>query len=862
MSAVYDHLSSMQLDGGKFAGAIETTTRWIAHDSFNERAHHRLMQSYFAAGDRNAALHAYQNCRKLLAEELHTRPSSETQALAERIRTQPLPPRNYVQAAQSTAPLDSAAALPELPLTGRVQQYSSLVETYHTVQGGRSQVVLLKGEAGIGKTRLAVDFLGWAAAHDADILLGRAFETGGRLPYQPLVEALRNRIERENAPDVLLSDTWLAELSRLLPEMRDRYPDLPPPTVDEATARIRLFEAVSRLGEALGRHSPIILFIDDMQWADAASLDMLHYAARRWRESGSQILLLLSVREEALVTATALSDWFTNLERDLHTISLVLHALTPENTLQLITALGGSRSTEKSELEELGRWLFAETRGLPFYMTEVLTALLERNVLALRFHAPGSWTIDFTAVIRNTASLQGLLPSGMRELIRTRLSQLSSAASTLLVAGAVLDHDFPFEHLHQVAGLDVNEALPALDEGLMTRLFRTATGEERHSSAESYFFTHDKIRDVVYTEAGETRRRIFHQRAYEILSAEAARTGTREASPSELAHHAMAAGLTEAAFTWSVAAGDKAIELFAVRDAIAYYEQARRLLVELENQSIAPSSIQHLSLHLGRAYELNSEFDQAETVYQSLLVFARTSDQPAIECTALNSLATLAFQSRYDVASAATLLQQALQIAEPLGESIELAETEWSLAQLSFYRFDPPLGILHGERALIIARQLKQQELLARSLNVLSHAHSMAGHWEESERHAGEGRLLYLTLENRAMEADCLAQIATDCINLGRTQVGIDAAQEAYMISLQIENTWGQVNSILPIAQGLMDLGKYSEALESAQRAAQLARSNNMFVLLSLVLPILGAIYRAMLALDTAQATHLEGLQQ
>ena len=118
MSAVYDHLSSMQLESGEFPGAIEATTRWIAHDSFNESAHRRLMQSYFAAGDRNAALRAYQNCSKLLAEELRARPAPETQALAERIRTQPLPPRMHAPATQRIAPMDSAAALPELPLTG------------------------------------------------------------------------------------------------------------------------------------------------------------------------------------------------------------------------------------------------------------------------------------------------------------------------------------------------------------------------------------------------------------------------------------------------------------------------------------------------------------------------------------------------------------------------------------------------------------------------------------------------------------------------------------------------------------------------------------------------------------------------
>ena len=91
---------------------------------------------------------------------------------------------------------------------------------------------------------------------------------GGRLPYQPLVEVLRDRLERENAPEDLLSDVWLAELSRLLPELRERYPDLPEATFDETTARSRLFEAISRLGQALAEPVPLVLFVDDVQWAE------------------------------------------------------------------------------------------------------------------------------------------------------------------------------------------------------------------------------------------------------------------------------------------------------------------------------------------------------------------------------------------------------------------------------------------------------------------------------------------------------------------------------------------------------------------------------------------------------------------
>src|SRR5207245_4029460 len=124
------------------------------------------------------------------------------------------------------------------------------------------------GEAGIGKTRLGTEFGAWARAQGADVLSGHAFEMGGRLPYQPLVEALRPRLEAENAPEDLLEDLWLAELSRLLPELRLRYPDLPAPTGDELTTKVRLFEAVARLVDVLAQRAPLVLLVADLHWPD------------------------------------------------------------------------------------------------------------------------------------------------------------------------------------------------------------------------------------------------------------------------------------------------------------------------------------------------------------------------------------------------------------------------------------------------------------------------------------------------------------------------------------------------------------------------------------------------------------------
>src|SRR5207247_2432133 len=119
-----------------------------------------------------------------------------------------------------------------------------------------------------------------------EVLRGQAFELGGRLPYQALVEALRERLEAENAPEDLLEDLWLAELSRLVPELRLRYPDLPAPMQDELSGKLRLFEAVARFLQVLAQRAPLVVLLEDLHWADQASLDLLRYLARSWKGQG------------------------------------------------------------------------------------------------------------------------------------------------------------------------------------------------------------------------------------------------------------------------------------------------------------------------------------------------------------------------------------------------------------------------------------------------------------------------------------------------------------------------------------------------------------------------------------------------
>jgi predicted ATPase len=573
-SEIFDRLSKLQFEAGELVPAIETVNRWLVLAPLHEEAYQRLMRLHFAAGDRYAALHAYDVCRLRLSIDMQTEPTPETVALANRMRAVAPPRRKEAHALHTTRGALSPALLLDGPFLGRTTELSLLIKAYHTAQRGQTQVVLLQGEAGIGKTRLAKEFLAWAEMEGADVLQGRAFETGSRMSYQPVIEALRPRIERENAPDDLLSDTWLAELARLLPELGDRYPDLPAPQGDKSVARNRLFEAVARLLQALAKRAPLVLFIDDVQWADTASLDLFLYLARRWSESATPALLLLTLPMGTRGLSHELNEWRASMERIVPLTRLQLDRLTPEDILRLLQALegaGGKDGGRAAGLERFGQWLFAETEGQPFYLMETLKVLLERGILASRPSEEGGWRLDFTADMEHETVRRGFFPPSVREVIVTRLDRLTPNAFALLVAGAVLGQGTTFERLCQVADLKEENGLCALDEALHSGLLYEPEREGGPMTAGRYVFAHQKIRAVVYAEAGEARRRIFHRRALQALQAAAA-------PAAELAYHALSAGLVEPAFHWSLVAGDEAMRVFAVCDALTFYEQAQHLM--------------------------------------------------------------------------------------------------------------------------------------------------------------------------------------------------------------------------------------------------------------------------------------------
>src|SRR5438552_2775013 len=486
-----DRLSTWQEGAGELEPARVTLTRWLAFDPLSEEAYRRLMRVHLALGDATTALQVYATCRARLAEELQVEPSAETVALVERIRATAAsrgnpPARPSTTTTENQPPGELAA-----PLVGRAPAFTQLVGRYQQARRGQPQVVLLVGEAGIGKTRLATEFVTWARSQGADVLAGQAFEMGGRLPYQPLVEALRQRLEEENAPEDLLEDLWLAELSRLLPELRVRYPGLLAPTEDELTAKGRLFEAVARLLDALARSAPLVLLLEDLHWVDGASLDLLRYLARYWKGHGSRVLLLGTVRGEGLAMNPQLAAQLADLGRDLPVTQVPLQTLSRAETLQLIQAIVGEqreqgtgapigRASPTQELETaliaLGDFLFEQTSGQPLYLLETLKLLRDRQWLVPRLGADGTWrleqTMDMAAALAQEQPRRELLPPSVRMMIQTRLAKLALTARQLVMASAVLGNQASAQRLWQVAEVGVQAGVEALEEAVKSGILR------------------------------------------------------------------------------------------------------------------------------------------------------------------------------------------------------------------------------------------------------------------------------------------------------------------------------------------------------------------------------------------------------
>ncbi len=792
----------------QFEQSMRLANYWLTHDPLQEQAYLQLMRAQGALGERVAALRTYERCRAMLAREFGAEPGQLMLEEVTRLRDGSQT-RSSGALSASPAPSHVPPSLAHLPISGRAEQMSALQMAYLASAQGKPQAVLLEGEAGIGKTRLLEEFVLWMQTQKIQVLQGYALVTRERLPYYPLIEALRAPLEQENAPDDLLEDVWLAELSRLFPELRDRYPDLPLPLQDETVGRLHLFEAIARLLRAWARRAPLVVCMEDLHWADDATLDLLAYLHQDWTNHLTPILFIGSLREEEADSSSILPAWIHTISRAVTMQRLRLPSLNLRQTRALVAQLIEDDpmlamprhttpvSVPPASLEPLSQWLYRETEGHPLYVIETLKTLLEQDKLRWQPKKQGGWRLEIAgggmqdqAVI---TSWQGILPASVRDLIKQRLSRLTPRTYQVLQAAAVLGPHFAGEQASRIAELGEEESITAMEEALHAQILVEEPQPGRTTADIVYSFVHDKLREVLYAEISGARRRLLHRRAFAVLE--------QVGAPAiDLVIHAAEAGLLEQTFHYSMRAADTAMTVFAMTDAIAYYQQARAIVEA--GLPVMDTEIERLFVHLARALEALEQWEQAKEALRDLLTMGQRQQNHSLAVHAHIRLATSAIQAN-DIPVARVHLENALVLAEDACTPSTQADVLWNLAQFHAYYGNTHASVHYAERAVALAQERDAPALLANCLTALGVAYLWSGRFAETIATALHGhQVTQWVIQQEKMESLATNSWAGTALVPRTSYAAIDALCLANVIAGQVNS--GQTVTVLAEAEAAL----------------------------------------------------------
>jgi oligopeptide transport system substrate-binding protein len=517
----------------------------------------------------------------------------------ERVRV-PLPSEEAPRDAPAVLVRRPRCARPRFPtsLVGRAGEMEVLHRAWRRVAEGQGHMLLVQGEPGIGKTRLVEQLL-VELGDQAFVLRAQCHDLEEPLTYTLFVEPLRQALSAGRPPD--LSDTQLTEISRLLPELPEQYPDLPQPiSLDPAAERRRLFDAICAALMALAEQQPLILLADDLQWVDPTSLAVLNHLSGWIAET--PLLVLGTYRPHEVDAVHPLRRTRRNWERAGLLTELALGPLTEDAVWALLKELTTWTGGEPS----FGQLIYQETRGNPLFVVETVASLRDQGRLPQ--DAEG-WRQDFRA---ETVTI----PPRIQTIVEARIDRLDGLSRQVLTAAAVMRSSFRADVVQAVSGRSELETLEGLERLLTSDLlFEEETGRFR--------FSHEKVREVAYQGLSQLRRQLLHRRMAEAL--ERLYRGRERSIAERLAYHYERAGAQERAVDYHLQAGHAARELYAHETAVRHYQRALAHLRERGDLERAARTLMQLGLTFHGAFD----FQQARRAYEEGFVLWQKAGQAA-----------------------------------------------------------------------------------------------------------------------------------------------------------------------------------------------------------------------------------------
>ncbi len=526
--------------------------RWLAVDPLSDEATRVAVESHYMLGDPAAALARLAEYRAHVTRELKTPPSEALLTLARRIEADLDAQKRHAPAHEEDARTPSFQA----GLVGRERQWAMLTQAWRAAAGGAGRVVLIEGEVGVGKTRLAEDFARWARAEGATVLRGRGYDPRSGIPYGPIVEALREALD---APG--LSGTapeWLTEVTRLLPELRRRFPGVAePPARTDAAHRWRLLEGVAQILLALAAERPTLLLIDDLQWCDTDTCALLHFLARRLETAAAA--LVATVRLGELDQDLQPARLCRSLRARAMATSIEVTPLSVDEIWLLIRDMGKIKSPTGGR--RFATRIHEVTDGNPFHAIELCKTLFSQGLLAVD-ETTGEWTASTTGNTEQSELLP--MPPTVRDAIAERVARLPYDLRDLLATVAVSAIGCRTPLLSHVHGISRLQAA-----------FRGDALVERMLLAEDggvYRCAHPVIADVVREGLSVPRRREIHRAI--ALSLEAAAPADVGEIAGEIARHAARGGERALAHRSAMQACDEAVRRYAFEEALSWLDLA------------------------------------------------------------------------------------------------------------------------------------------------------------------------------------------------------------------------------------------------------------------------------------------------
>lgn len=596
---------------GHYRQALTACQKALSIDAMRESLYRQMMRYHYRLGQRDQALRAFERCRKVLVEELGVDPMPQTLALYTAILREDVPDEP-VAITSIPAPSPAPHPKPWLPLVGRQAEIDLLREHFEAAALGHGRLLIIVGEAGVGKTRLAEELLVWAEARSAWILRGRAYELERELSYQPLREALRGALSGSDRSDRAreLLGSWASDIALLLPELRHLLPDGPPPDLVAGEAeQQRLLTSLAQFFLTLAAQAPVMFFLDDLQWADPATVRFIHFLVRQI--GGERILVLGTCQADALRPDLPLAT----IERHLVREGLVTRLIMERLTAPAVAHLLADKAAPGWDSRVFAQRLYRDTEGNPLFIAELLRSLIDRKLLTE--DALGRWQ---PARGVDPTSEAWLLPSTVQAVIEARCLAAGETAQRVLRVAAVIGSDFTFDLLQRAGDLERDRLLDALDILVARQLLQPWVAQ----GIPGYNFTHDKIREVIYASLSPARRSHLHRCV--AVALEELYRGRGEAVAGPLARHYAEAGEMDKATGYLLQAGDQARVLYAHQEAAEHYGRALAHLKRIGAYERAART----AMKLGLSYQIAFDFERARQAFdQGFALWQRVDAGPA-----------------------------------------------------------------------------------------------------------------------------------------------------------------------------------------------------------------------------------------